>query len=234
VPIEGWDFSFHRGRVADQPLPWIYQDVASDLVAHASRVLDIDTGGGEIFGSLRPPIGSVAVEPYQPNVPVAAGRLEPLGIRVIEREGPRLPVDDDAFDLVLNRHGYLNPPEIHRALAPGGRFLTQQVCAINDVEFNQALGIPSDVDPSIPSTLGQLVDDLQHVGLVVDDAREAAITTRYLDIGAVIYQLRIVSWQAPGFDPDRHRSQLRRMHDQIVDTGGFEVHSRRFLVQATK
>ncbi|WP_329480939.1 class I SAM-dependent methyltransferase [Kribbella sp. NBC_01484] len=234
MPIEGWDFSFHRGRVEDQPLPWIYQDVAGNLVAQASRVLDVDTGGGEIFGSLRPPAGSVAVEPYRPNVAVASGRLEPHGIRVIERETPRLPVDDGAFDLVLNRHGYLNPAEMHRALEAGGRLLTQQVCAINDVEFNQALGIPPDVDPTIPSTLGQLVDDLQHVGLVVDDAREAAITTRYLDIGAVIYQLRIVSWHAPGFDPDRHRSELRQMHDQIVDTGGFEVRSRRFLVQASK
>lgn len=233
-PIEGWDFSFLRGRTADQPLPWIYQDVASSLVAQARRVLDVDTGGGEIFVSLRPPAGSVAVEPYAPNLPVAGRCLEPLGVGVIERTSRHLPVGDGLFDLVLNRHGDVHAGEMYRALAPGGRLLTQQVAARNDVEFNEALGIPPAVDPTIASTLNELVSDLEAVGFVINDAREASIVTRYLDIGAVIYQLRIVSWQAPGFDPVRHRPQLRRMHDQIIDTGGFVVHSKRFLVQARK
>ncbi|NYE71800.1 class I SAM-dependent methyltransferase [Microlunatus parietis] len=234
VPIEGWDFSFNRGRTEDQPLPWSYQDLARPLVARARRVLDIDTGGGEILGSLRPPTGSVAVEPHAPNVPVAAARLGPLGVRVIERPSERLPVADGEFDLVLNRHGHLDSAEIHRAMTPGGLLLTQQVAAQNDLEFNDALGIPPAFDPTAPISLSRLEEELQRAGLVIIEAREASIRTRYLDVGAVIYQLRIVSWQAPGFDPIRHRSELRRIHDHIVRTGGFDVHSRRFLVQARK
>jgi hypothetical protein len=50
----------------------------------------------------------------------------------------------------------------------------------------------------------------------------------------MIFQLRAVPWQALGFDAVRHRQQLRRIHDQIVNTGWFEVRSQRFLLQAQK
>jgi len=113
-PIEGWDFSFLRGRTEEQPIPWSYQDIARSLVAQARRVLDVDTGGGEMFSSLRPTQGSVAVEPYHSNVAVAARRLDPLGVRVVERTDETLPVGDGLFDLVLNRRGYLHATETHR------------------------------------------------------------------------------------------------------------------------
>lgn len=232
--IEGWDFSFLRGRTEEQPLPWDYQELARDLVAGAHRVLDVDTGGGEMFGSLRPPVGSTAVEPYHPNLAVAARRLEPLGISVVERVDDTLPVGDGLFDLVLNRHGYLQAEETTRVLAPGGQLLTQQVGALNDVEFNEAFGIPTFTDPADPGDLEKLVGDLEKAGLTVTEAREANIVTRYLDVGAVVYQLRAVPWQVPGFDIGRHRTQLQRIHDQIANDGRFEVRSQRFLVCAQK
>jgi SAM-dependent methyltransferase len=234
APVEGWDFSFLHGRIEDEPLPWSYPELATNLITGARRVLDVDTGGGELFGSLRPPSGSVAVEPYPPNVPVAARRLEPLGVAVVERTTDTLPVDDAGFDLVLNRHGSLQAAEIHRVLAPGGVLLTQQVGARNDVEFNEALDLPATVDPTTPSTVAELVAVVTDAGLIIDDVREARSRTRYLDIGAVIFQLRAVAWQVPGFDPVRHRERLRRLHDQIERTGGFEVQSQRFLLQARR
>lgn len=234
APIAGWDFRFLRGRTEEQPLPWDYQQVAAGLVARARRVLDIDTGGGEVFSSLLPPQGSVAVEPHHPNLAVAAQRLRPLGVEVVERPTDHLPVADTSFDLVLNRHGYLYAPEVYRVLAPKGRLLSQQVGARNDVEFNEALGIPSTPDPTASSSMASLREDLVRAGFVACDVREANIVTRFLDVGAVIFQLRAVSWQAPGFDIVRHREQLERIHDQIVRSGGFEVRSQRFLIQAEK
>ena len=145
-----------------------------------------------------------------------------------------LPVDDAGFDLVLNRHGSLHAAESRRVLAPGGLLLTQQVGARNDVEFNEAMGIPATADPASPSTVAGLVGVMTDVGLIVDEVREASIRTRYLDIGAVIFQLRTVAWQVPGFDPVRHRERLRRLHDQLERTGGFEVRSQRFLLQARR
>lgn len=234
APVEGWDFSFLHGRIDDEPLPWSYPELAAALIARSRRVLDVDTGGGELFSSWQPPSGSVAVEPHPPNVPVAARRLEPLGVAVVERSTDTLPVADAGFDLVLNRHGYLQAAETHRVLAPGGVLLTQQVGARNDVEFNEALGVPATADPAAPSTVADLVGAVTGAGLTIDEVREARISTRYRDVGAVIFQLRAVPWQVPGFDPVRHRDQLRRVHDQIERTGGFEVRSQRFLLQAHK
>ncbi len=234
APVAGWDFSFLQGRTEEQPLPWDYRKLAAGLVAGAGRVLDVDTGGGEIFGSLHPPRGSVAVEPYHPNVAVAAGRLAPLGVHVVERTTEILPVDDAAFDLVLNRHGYLNAADTFRVLAPGGKLFAQQVGAQNDVEFNEALGIAAVADPTLPSSVESLRDGLMSAGFATCEVRDASIITRFLDIGAVIFQLRAVPWQAPGFDVSDHREQLRRIHDQIVWTGGFEVSSQRFLIRAER
>jgi SAM-dependent methyltransferase len=234
APIEGWDFSFLRGRVEAEPLPWRYEELAADLVATARRVLDVDTGGGELFSALHPPRGSTAVEPYQPNVGVAARRLEPSGVHVVARLSDALPVDDAVFDLVLNRHGWLNAGETHRVLAPGGRLLSQQVGARNDIEFNEALGISATIHPSAPAAPDDLINDFDGAGFVTVVVREAVVVTRYLDIGAVVFQLRAVPWQAPGFDVVGQREELRRIHDEIVRTGGFEVRSQRFLIEAQK
>lgn len=232
--MEGWDFSFERGRTEGKPLPWDYQEIARGLVAKAHRVLDVDTGGGEMFSSLGPPAGSIAVEPHHPNVAVAAQRLEPLGIGVVERRDTALPVSDGGFDLVLNRHGYLQAEETSRALMPGGRLLTQQVGARNDVEFNEALDTPASIDPAAAVGPQRLVDSLNSAGLRVIDVREAVIVTRYLDVGAVVFHLRAVPWQVPGFDVVRHRRQLEEIHRQITRDGAFVVRSQRFLVHAQK
>ncbi|WAP50741.1 hypothetical protein OL239_12005 [Arthrobacter sp. ATA002] len=63
---------------------------------------------------------------------------------------------------------------------------------------------------------------------------EKLVSTRFLDVGAVVFQLRAVPWQAPGFDAVSHREHLWRIHEQIAQTGGFEVRSRRFLVKASR
>jgi SAM-dependent methyltransferase len=234
VSLEGWDFSFLRGRVTTEPLPWSYEHLAARLISSARRVLDVDTGGGETFSSLRPPPGSVATEPHQPNIAVAARRLEPLGVHVVARTTDTLPAEDGTFDLVLNRHGWLDARETFRVLTPDGRLLSQQVGAHNDLELNQALGIPVTVDPTVPAAPIDLVDDLKHAGFAAPTVREAVVVTRFLDIGAVVFQLRAVPWQAPGFNVLRHRQHLKRIHDEIARTGGFTVRSQRFLIEAQK
>ncbi|WP_258805933.1 class I SAM-dependent methyltransferase [Pseudarthrobacter sp. NS4] len=234
TPLEGWDFSFLNGRTLGGSLPWDYQQIASGLVFSAHRTLDIDTGGGEIFASFKPPRGSVAVEPYKPNLPVSTQRLEALGVEVRERTSELLPADDASFDLVLNRHGYLNLDEFYRVLIPGGKLLTQQVGGRNDIEFNEALGIPASVISSAPVNAQDLRDTLTRAGFVNCQVSEANISTRFLDVGAVVYQLRAIPWQAPGFDAVVHREHLWRIHEHIAKTGRFEVRSQRFLIRADK
>ena len=232
VPLSGWDFSRLEGRVRSDPLPWDYRALAGAAARRATRVLDIDTGGGEVLATLGVPAGSVAVEPYAPNVPVARARLQAYGIEVRERTASRLPVEDAAFDLVLNRHGALDPTEIARVLRPGGSVWTQQVGAVNDAELNAAFGAAPPVGGLASAADGTA--QLQAAGLDVVRAEEAWPGSRYLDVGAVVLQLRAVSWQVPGFDVDRHRSELLEIDRVIRTSGAFTVTSHRLLFHAVR
>ncbi|MGC3765387.1 class I SAM-dependent methyltransferase, partial [Pseudomonas aeruginosa] len=78
---------------------------------------------------------------WAPNLEIARGRLEPLGIRVVEVEGApvnhrqgregdgggALPFADGTIDLVGNPHQSYLPSEVRRGLAAGGCLITHQV-----------------------------------------------------------------------------------------------------------
>jgi hypothetical protein len=212
-------------------LPWNYKCLASKALTNATRLLDIDTGGGEVLASLAPLPPAIATEPYPPNVPIATARLAPLGVDVRAGRASELPVADGNVTLVLNRHGSLDAIEAARVLAPQGVFLTQQVGSRNDLAFNDALGSPP---PSPPNahTLHSTVAELEDAGLVIDQAQEDYPVTRYFDVGAVVFQLRSVPWQVPGFDVVTFEERLRSLDAHIRRTGSFDVKSHRFLVRA--
>ena len=46
----GWDFS--KLNVEEFPAPWVYQEIVKQYIQPGDHVLDIGTGGGEIFLSL--------------------------------------------------------------------------------------------------------------------------------------------------------------------------------------
>lgn len=233
APIKGWDFSWLTGRVDRDDLPWDYASLARDALPNATRLLDIDTGGGEVLASLAPLPAAIATEPYPPNVPIATARLAPLGVDVRAGRASALPVADGDVTLVLNRHGSLDATETARVLTPQGVFLTQQVGSRNDLAFNDALGVPP---PSPPDahTLHSTVAELEDVGLVIDQAQEDYPVTRYFDVGAVVFQLRSVPWQVPGFDVGTSEERLRYLDAYIRRTGSFDVKNHRFLVRAHK
>ncbi|MEU4324075.1 class I SAM-dependent methyltransferase [Nonomuraea dietziae] len=138
--MRGWDLSWLRDRTSGGSPSWRYTERASALLSAAPRLLDLDTGGGEVLASLAPlPRHTVAMEAWQPNIPIAAERLRPLNATVLGGTADAIPVSEATFDLVLNRHGALNAAEVARVLTPGGRLLTQQVGTRNDVELNVAL-----------------------------------------------------------------------------------------------
>jgi len=233
APIRGWDFSWLIGRMDRGVLPWDYASLARDALATATSLLDIDTGGGEVLASLAPLPAAIATEPYPLNVPIATARLAPLGVDVRAGRASALPVADGDVNLVLNRHGLLDAAETARVLTAQGVFLTQQVGSRNDLAFNDALGVPP-ASPPDAHTLHSTVAELEDAGLVIDQAQEDYPVTRYFDVGAVVFQLRSVPWQVPGFDMGTSEERLRNLDAHIRRTGSFEVKSHRFLVRAHK
>ncbi len=235
APFVGWDFSWLRSRTRSGTLSWSYADLARAAIADSRlRVLDIDTGGGELLGGLAPlPRHTVATEAWPPNVPVARRRLEPLGVEVRQPGGDRLPVADGEFDLVLNRHGALDLDEIWRALAPGGLLLTQQVGSRNDLELHEVLGEPPAEHAGF-GTCTQALDALTARGFRVLDSREEMPEYEFYDVGAVVFQLRAVSWTVPHVEVERYDRQLRALHDRIRTCGSFLTHDHRYVIRARK
>jgi SAM-dependent methyltransferase len=233
TPIQGWDFGWMAGRAVGGEPSWSYPDLARDLLRRCRRVLDVDTGGGEMLATLQPPPGRTwATEGWPPNLEIARRRLNPLGVTVVATADAAFA--DAEFDLLLNRHGRLDAVESARVLAGGGTLLTQHVGSDDCAELNRALGAAPRRPAAIGGDLASATAALEAAGFAIADARQEWPVLTFRDIGAVVHHLRMVSWQVPDFSVERYDSALRRLHAQIRATGGFDVRTHRYLVRAVR
>jgi SAM-dependent methyltransferase len=238
-PVEGWDFSWFRGRATEARPSWKYFEGLSERIDRASAVLEVQTGGGERFaeilkGVTNKPKTLAATESWPPNTEIARSELEPLGVSV--REVPdttTFPFEDEAFDLVCSRHPTVTQwTEIARVLQSGGIYFSQQVGAGTNSELTDFIMGPQPI--SRRQTAGQAISSAWRAGLEVTDAQEESLPIEFFDVGAVVYFLRKVMWTVPDFTVDKYRSRLKSMHDHIERYGSFQSHSQRFLVEAMK
>jgi SAM-dependent methyltransferase len=195
----------------------------------------MDTGGGEFLSSLQPlPPVTIATEGYLPNVPVAKARLGPLGVEVIDTWAPvPLPFEAGSFDLVINRHGGYRARELYRVLKPGKSFITQQVGGKNCIRLNEMLQDVVDFEYSY-WTLDYALRELVESGFHIIDQREDYPSLEFVDIGAVVYYLKVISWQVSGFTIEKYYDKLARIHNLIQETGRFVVTEHRFYIEAQK
>jgi SAM-dependent methyltransferase len=230
--FEGWDFSYIKDRYLEEEPTWDYKALAKQLIKSSASVLDIATGGGEVFSSLAPfPVHAVAIEGYRPNVAVARKRLGPLGAQVLEGKETPLPFEGSAFDLVLNRHGGLDVAETYRVLQENGKFLTQQVGGGNLIELMDSF----DVKEKWPdNTLKIVRQKMQDVGFHIERAEEWKGKVKFLDIGAVVYFLKAIPWIVDNFSVDSHLEYLRKLQENLEREGKLEFTYARFLVFARK
>lgn len=235
--IKGWDFSHIDGRYTEQEdLPWSYETLVRQALTPEKRILDIDTGGGELLLSLgHPYANTAAAEGYPPNVALCRRTLTPLGIdfRPADGKGP-LPFPSEQFDLVLNRHGDLAPAEIFRVLKPGGRFFTQQVGAENDRELVQLL-LPGQTALPFPEQyLARTKQRFADQGFTVLRGEEVFRPIRFYDVGALVWFARIISWEFPGFSVEACLDRLLLAQQQLEAMGVLEGRIHRFLLIAEK
>jgi len=244
APFSGWDFSWLRSRSTPGKLPWSYLRELGRRAVAADTMLDMGTGGGEVLSRLHPrPAVTVATEAWPPNVPVAADRLRPLGIAVVQDEGARenylrdgdergrLPFRDGTFALVANRHEAFNAAEVSRVLAPGGTFVTQQVDFRTYDDLYRLLGLHVPEEPE--SWLPLAREQAERAGLVVVGAVRGEEREEFHDIAAVVYYLRVVSWAIPEFSLEACSARLRAAHDSR-QLWPVVVRQRRFLLVAAK
>lgn len=233
APFEGWDFSYLDGRFTEAEPPWDYPSLARAAVGRAFDILDVATGGGEVFAALAPfPGRATAVEGYVPNLAVARRRLEPLGVAVFQgntRSG--MPFEDASFDLVLNRHGGFRTAEMHRILRPGGVFLTQQVGGDNLADLTDLFG----AEPPYPhNTLDRVRDELAALGCEVRRGEAWRGPVVFHDVGALVYFLKAVPWVVGGFEVETHLEVLQSLQARLDAGQTLEFTYTRFLIEAVK
>jgi SAM-dependent methyltransferase len=233
--FSGWDFSFvsGTGRMASGLLDWSYGTQALKLMQNSNSLLDMGTGGGEFLSMLRPfPAEIFATEAYEPNIPIAKAKLEPLGVQVMGiNEDSELPFVTGQFDTIINKHESYSVSEVRRILKSGGIFLTQQVGGRDCLEINEALGAKVDGDYS-HWTLDYAVDELKDAGFTINSSGEQYPVKRFYDIGALVYYLTAIPWQVEGFSAEKYIDELYEIHKQIEEKGFYEVKQHRFFIRA--
>ncbi|KAF9274755.1 hypothetical protein BGZ68_000383 [Mortierella alpina] len=116
--VDGWDFSWFKGRATEERPSWGYAKAMSDRMAHATAALDIQTGGGEVLNTVENfPRLIAATEFWPPNLALASRLLAPRGVVVVAVENHLpLPFADGIFDLVVARHPTTDrSPDVTRA-----------------------------------------------------------------------------------------------------------------------
>ena len=232
-PFAGWDFSYLDGRYNEESPDWSYDALVRAALAQAESVLDMGTGGGEklleFAGAL--PADTVATEGYPPNIPVARANLQPHGIEVVAYDcehDARMPFPDHRFELILNRHEAYDAREIARVLRPGGVFCTQQVDGRDMEDLYALFGVKTAYGHV---TLANFRQEIEAAGLTVQAALDWKGKATFADVGALVYFLHAVPWEAPrDFSARRYREPFQALHQRPR----IEVSTRRFFLQAVK
>jgi SAM-dependent methyltransferase len=240
VPTEGWDFSWFEGHATEERPPWGYWRRLPALYSGTAAVLDVQTGGGEVFAqalaaTAQAPRFVAATESWRPNLELAERALAPWSGGVVHvADDAGLPFADDFFDVVSSRHPNVTLwREIARVLRPGGTVISQQVSplATNRELYEFFLG-PQPQEPS--DGLIAIRNGVADAGLELLDLQYAETRVEFFDIAAIVYFLRKVLWTVPGFTVDRYRDRLRGLHTLIERRGSFVSYSRHALVMARK
>ena len=237
-PFSGWDFSYISDRVVDAPLTWSYTSMLLPFIRKAGSLLDMGTGGGEFLSSFVPlPNHTCATENYEPNVSIAKKQLEPLGVKVFYcKDDEHLPFKDEEFDFIINRHEFYSKSEVYRILKPNGIFITQQVGDKNNSKLRLLLTGREESKNETEWNLDYATNKLETTGFEILERQENITSTRIFDVGAIVYYLKAIPWELPGFSVEKFYNKLLEIHTLINEKGYLELDSNdhRFIIKARK
>lgn len=234
--FEGWDFSYLDQRMVGSPLPWSYFDIVKQYLFDDMILLDMGTGGGEFLESLGHPYENIAVtEGYEPNYQLCLERLAPKGVRVepVSDDG-MLPFEDSSFDIVVNRHEHYLESEVYRVLKTGGIFITQQVGHENNVTFSKWILNNPDWTYACDNFYPNTLTTLKELGFKVMAHGEAFLPLKFLDVGALVYFMKIIQWEFPNFSVEEHFDQLMTANEIIEKDGFVESEEHRYFIVCKK
>lgn len=228
--FSGWSHDGLAVRHLAPGPPWDYEALARESARKAQRVLDLGTGGGEVLSRIV--AGSrarcVATEEWVVNAPVAWNRLRPLGVDVVRCDSLHLPFASASFDLVLDRHEALEPAEVARVLARGGRVFTQQVGPDNWPELRRFFPRKTEFGDHFNAYQRGFAAG----GLVVDDAGWHEERVAFAELGDIVYMLLVAPWEIPHFDPVADLDALIALEDALGEDDGIVLAETRYIIVA--
>jgi SAM-dependent methyltransferase len=228
--FSGWSFDLEV-RPLGPPLPWDYEQLVREHAPGARAALDLGTGGGEVLSRVRDALPRlVATEEWVVNAPVARARLRPVGVDVVRCRSLDLPFASEAFDLVLNRHEELDPAEVARVLAPGGRVVTQQVGRNNWRELRTHVPRMTDFG----DLFGEYARGFAAAGLRVLRAEQHDFRSAFRSLGDFVYLLAVAPWEVPDFSLERDGEALLALERECSTPDGLVLTESRFVIVAEK
>ncbi|NLT41706.1 MAG: methyltransferase domain-containing protein [Anaerolineae bacterium] len=207
----GWDFSRVRDR--RDPVPWEYHEVVRAYLHPDHRVLDVGTGGGERFLRLAPYFGQgLGTDISKDMIATARANTAPdmaskVAFQVMPAE--HLDLEDESFDVVLNRHANLCPAEIVRVLRPGGRFITQQVGDRNTEHICRVFGCTAGGEYSVSrwDDVPAVREELRALGCDIEVWGEYDVRYWFLDLESFVFWLKAIP-MPEDFSPRHHWQQV--------------------------
>lgn len=234
--IEGWDFS--RVRAGRDPVLWDYVDVVRQYLRPTDRVLDIGTGGGEVFFSLASCFSEGVGIDHNPTMIEAAQRNQYArsidNVTLMRMEGDDLRFDTEEFDVVLLRHVRVYVSEVVRVLRPGGYFISQIVGQRSSLSFLKAFGWTSaSFGPNWWQQIDELVTQFQSHGCHVIAQAEYDVLYWFQDIELFIFWLMAVPWPEK-IELEKHWRDINQILETCQTERGIETNEHRGLLIVQK
>ena len=232
----GWDFSYLDGRWDEESLPWDYKKIIFEYLKPDHQLLDIGTGGGEFLLSLNHPYCNTTItEGYLPNYQLCVNKLRPLGIRILNYVGDEIlnDINDNQFDIVINRHESYNEEELYRILKPNGIFITQQVGAYNNRDLATFFD-ENHIDSFPELTLDKALNRLKSNNFNIIYKDEYFPILKFYDLGAIAYFAKIIQWEFINFNVKDNIDKFLLLQEQLKQKGFISSKEHRFIIVAKK
>jgi SAM-dependent methyltransferase len=234
--FEGWDFS--HVRAGRGPVPWEYADVVRQYLQPTDRVLDLGTGGGEIFFSLAPYFGQgIGIDQNPAMIETARHNLSARqidNISVLQMEASELQFEADEFEVVLLRHLRVYASEVVRVLRPGGYFITQMVGQRSSLNFLDAFGwTPASFGPDWWQPVSALAEQFRSLGCHILAQAEYDVPYWFEDLASFMLWFMAVPWPE-AIELDKHWQNINRILETCQTERGIETNEQRGLLVVQK
>ena len=234
--LEGWHFS--EVNIDYDPIPWDYAEIVRSYLKPNDRVLDIGTGGGEIFLSLAPNFAEgIGIDHYPEMVETAKTNQSRSGVSnvdFIEMDGSSLKFEKHEFDIVLLRHLHVYVNEIMRVLRPGGYFITQMVGKGSSKNILDAFGwTPGSFGPGWWQPVDELAKQFEDQGCSVVAQGEYDVRCWFKDIPSFMFWIMSVPWPED-IQLEKHWHTINQIFKSSTTDRGIETNEHRGLLLVRK